>query len=213
MSKHSSEDDQGDQGDRRSQGSSQPRATAPAAGPGLYRASDEHDACGVGFIAHIKGRRSHAIVRDALTLLVNLEHRGASGSDPDTGDGAGILVQMPDRFLRRVAGLSLPPAGAYGAGLVFLPHDAEAQVQLRALVARIAAEEGQVVIGWRAVPTKLAAIGRNAAANAPAFEQVFIARAEAPDDPDAGARAAPGPAPRRRRRVSGCGPSAATATR
>jgi glutamate synthase (NADPH/NADH) large chain len=188
MSTHSSEDDQGDQGDQRSQGSPLPRATVAAAEPGLYRASDEHDACGVGFVAHIKGRRSHAIVRDALTLLVNLEHRGASGSDPDTGDGAGILVQMPDRFLRRVAGLALPTAGAYGAGLVFLPHDAEAQVQLRALVARIAAEEGHSVIGWRPVPTNLAAIGRTAAAVAPVFEQVFIARAAAIDGPDAGAR-------------------------
>ena len=83
---------------------------------GLYRASDEHDACGVGFVAHIKGRRSHAIVRDALTLLVNLEHRGAAGSDPETGDGAGILVQMPDRFLRNAAGFALPASGCYLPG-------------------------------------------------------------------------------------------------
>ena len=90
---------------------------------GLYRSSDEHDACGVGFVAHIKGVRSHAIVRDALDLLINLEHRGAAGSDPDTGDGAGILVQMPDRFLRQAVTFALPPPGAYGAGLVFLPTD------------------------------------------------------------------------------------------
>ena len=90
---------------------------------GLYRSSDEHDACGVGFVAHIKGIRSHAIVRDALDLLINLEHRGAAGSDPDTGDGAGILVQMPDRFLRQAVPFALPPQGAYGAGLVFLPTD------------------------------------------------------------------------------------------
>ncbi|MGE0359521.1 MAG: glutamate synthase large subunit [Vicinamibacterales bacterium] len=173
MPKHSSEDDQGDQ---RSQGQ------------GLYRASDEHDACGVGFVAHVKGRRSHAIVRDALTLLVNLEHRGASGSDPDTGDGAGILVQMPDRFLRAVAGLPLPEPGAYGAGLVFLPHEPDARALLRGLIERIAAEEGHAVLGWRDVPTNLAAIGRNAAAVAPAFAQVFIGRSAALDGPDAAAR-------------------------
>src|SRR5688500_12691234 len=90
---------------------------------GLYRATDEHDACGVGFVAHIKGTRSHGIVRQALDLLINLEHRGACGSDPDTGDGAGILVQMPDRFFRKSVPFDLPAAGAYGAGLVMLPTD------------------------------------------------------------------------------------------
>ena len=106
----------------------------------LYRPSDEHDACGVGFVAHIKGVRSHSIVRQALDLLINLEHRGACGSDPDTGDGAGILVQMPDRFLRKTVQFLLPSAGAYGAGLVFLPHDHKAQAKLRALVHHIAVE-------------------------------------------------------------------------
>ena len=98
---------------------------------GLYRASDEHDACGVGFVAHIKGERSHAIVRNALDLLINLEHRGATGSDPGTGDGAGILVQMPDRFLRKTLTFALPPAGSYGAGLVFLPTDSAARSEER----------------------------------------------------------------------------------
>jgi len=123
---------------------------------GLYRSSDEHDACGVGFVAHIKGVRSHAIVSQALELLINLEHRGACGSDPDTGDGAGILVQMPDRFFRKVLPFPLPPAGAYGAGLVFFPPDARARAQLRALIERITIEEGQSVIGWREVPVNLA---------------------------------------------------------
>ena len=102
-----------------------PRSSSlqPGAEAGLYRSTDEHDACGVGFVAHIKGHRSHSIVRQALDLLVNLEHRGASGSDPDTGDGAGILVQMPDKFLRKTVNFLLPSAGAYGAGLVFLPGD------------------------------------------------------------------------------------------
>ena len=86
--------------------------------------SDEHDACGVGFVAHIKGARSHSIVRSALDLLINLEHRGACGSDPDTGDGAGILIQMPDRFFRKARAVRVAAGGRYGAGLVFLPHDA-----------------------------------------------------------------------------------------
>jgi glutamate synthase (NADPH/NADH) large chain len=141
---------------------------------GLYRPSDEHDACGVGFVAHIKGRRSHAIIRSALDLLVNLEHRGACGSDPETGDGAGILVQMPDRFLRKVLPFAVPEAGAYGAGLVFLPTDESARAGVREDVERIAGEEGLRVLGWRAVPVDLGAIGKNAAAVAPVFEQVFI---------------------------------------
>jgi glutamate synthase domain-containing protein 2/glutamate synthase domain-containing protein 1/glutamate synthase domain-containing protein 3 len=140
----------------------------------LYRPSDEHDACGVGFVAHIKGTRSHSIVRQGLDLLINLEHRGACGSDPDTGDGAGILVQMPDRFLRKALPFTLPPAGAYGAGLVFLPADDQARDQLRALIERVTIEEGQTVLGWRPVPANLAKVGKTAAAAAPVFEQVFI---------------------------------------
>ncbi len=149
---------------------------------GLYRSSDEHDACGVGFVAHIKGHGSHAIVRQALDLLINLEHRGACGSDPDTGDGAGILVQMPDAFLRAVTPFALPSAGRYGAGLVFLPSDAAARAALRGLIERIAAEEGRPVLGWRVVPTRLERIGRAAAEVAPVFEQVFLAAADR-DDP------------------------------
>ncbi len=149
---------------------------------GLYRASDEHDACGVGFVAHLKGHQSHDIVRQALDLLINLEHRGACGSDPGTGDGAGILLQMPDAFLRASLSFDLPPAGHYGAGLVFLPNDAAASTALRGLIGAIAAEEGRPVLGWRVVPTRLDRIGRSAAAVAPAFEQVFIAAAPG-DDP------------------------------
>ncbi len=151
-----------------------PCATAPA---GLYRDSDEHDACGVGFVAHIKGHRSHAIVRQALDLLINLEHRGATGSDPDTGDGAGILIQMPDAFLRQVTPFDLPAAGRYGAGLVFLPTADDARAELRALIGRIVAEEGQTVLGWRPLPTRLEAIGGAAAAVAPIFEQLFVGAA------------------------------------
>src|SRR5215510_11046025 len=104
---------------------------------GLYRPSEEHDACGVGFVANIKGARSHAIVRSALDLLINLEHRGACGSDPNTGDGAGILIQMPDRFLRKSVEFELPAEGSYGAGLVFLPHDQQKLAECKAIIARI----------------------------------------------------------------------------
>src|SRR5688572_33330963 len=104
---------------------------------GLYRPSEEHDACGVGFVANIKGARSHQIVRSALDLLINLEHRGACGSDPDTGDGAGILIQMPDRFLRKAVTFDLPPAGSYGAGLVFLPQDEQQRAGAKATIARL----------------------------------------------------------------------------
>jgi len=141
---------------------------------GLYRASDEHDACGVGFVANIKGARSHSIVRSALDLLINLEHRGACGSDPDTGDGAGILIQMPDRFFHKVLSFDLPAAGSYGAGLVFLPHDPVARAECKACVERIVREEGQTLLGWREVPVNLAKIGQTAASVAPIFEQVFV---------------------------------------
>src|SRR6188768_3528548 len=95
----------------------------PPAASGLYDPSYEHDACGVGFVVDIKGRKSHAIVRQALQVLKNLAHRGACGCEVNTGDGAGILVQMPDAFLRKVAGVSLPPSGQYGCGLVFFPRE------------------------------------------------------------------------------------------
>ncbi|MDH4063212.1 MAG: glutamate synthase subunit alpha, partial [Acidobacteriota bacterium] len=170
-------DGSADQGQSRPSSSDRQRATA-----GLYRPADEHDACGVGFVAHITGRRSHGIVRQALDLLINLEHRGASGSDPDTGDGAGILVQMPDGFLRHVAPFTLPAAGAYGAGLVFLPTDDAVRARVRGLIERVVAEEGQTALGWRTVPTNLWAIGRNAAAAAPVFEQLFIGRGPGLDE-------------------------------
>ncbi len=146
----------------------------PSDQQGLYRPQDEHDACGVGFVAHIKGARSHSIVRSALDLLINLEHRGACGSDPDTGDGAGILLQIPDRFFRKVAAFALPEAGEYGAGLVFLPHDQAAREHCKAIVERIVGEEGQVLLGWREVPIDLKKIGQSAASVAPVFEQLFV---------------------------------------
>ena len=96
----------------------------PPGAAGLYDPLHEHDACGVGFVVHIKGRRSHAIVRQALQVLMNLRHRGACGCEANTGDGAGILLQVPDRFFRKVAPFALPAEGEYGVGLVFLPREA-----------------------------------------------------------------------------------------
>jgi glutamate synthase (NADPH/NADH) large chain len=97
--------------------------SAGSADAGLYDSRFEHDACGVGFIADLSGRGGHDVVSKALTVLCNLEHRGAQGGDPGTGDGAGILTQIPDAFFREVCGFTLPPAGAYAAGLAFLPAD------------------------------------------------------------------------------------------
>src|SRR6478609_4680750 len=145
---------------------------------GLYRPSEEHDACGVGFVANIKGKRSHQIVRSALELLINLEHRGACGSDPHTGDGAGILIQLPDAFLRTAVPFTLPAAGSYGCGLVFLPHDENARTSCKSVIERIVGEEGQVLLGWRDVPTGVETIGKTAASVAPRFEQVFVGSRE-----------------------------------
>jgi len=153
---------------------------------GLYDASYEHDACGVGFVVDMKGRKSHGIVHQALTVLRNLQHRGASGSDVNTGDGAGILIQMPDRFLREVtaaAGIALPAAGHYGAGLVFLPRDAAQAAACLETFTRIVAEEGQQLLGWREVPVDDSGLGPTARSAEPLMQQVFIGRgADLADD-------------------------------
>ncbi len=146
---------------------------------GLYDPRLEHDACGIGFVADLHGNASRHIVRQALTALVNLHHRGACGCEPDTGDGAGILMQVPHGFLREAArrdGLSLPAAGEYGVGMVFLPQDGTAAGACCRAFDAIAAEEGLRVLGWRTVPTCAAGLGRTARACAPAIRQVFLAR-------------------------------------
>ena len=150
----------------------QDRMSPPA--QGLYDPRAEHDACGVGFVVHMKGRRSHDIVRKALRVLINLEHRGACGCEVNTGDGAGILVQTPDRFLRKVVPFTLPAAGAYGAGLVFLPHEEHDRNAIKDLIARIVDEEGQTLLGWRDVPVDNRLVGDSARATQPAFQHVFI---------------------------------------
>jgi glutamate synthase (ferredoxin) len=146
---------------------------------GLYDPAHEHDSCGVGFVVDVKGRKSHAIVRKALQVLMNLLHRGACGCEPNTGDGAGILVQMPDRFLRRECarlGFTLPPAGEYGAGLVFLPREPMQADKVRALLHSIVDEEGQELLGWRDVPTDDRLLGASARSVEPTIKQVFIGR-------------------------------------
>jgi glutamate synthase (ferredoxin) len=151
----------------------------PPPAQGLYDPRHEHDACGVGFVVNIKGTRSHTIVRQALQVLINLLHRGACGCEVNTGDGAGILVQMPDKFLRKVTarlGIVLPAPGQYGAGMVFLPRHPAQRETVRRLVETIVKEEGQRVLGWRDVPTDDRLLGASAVAVEPVFEQIFIGR-------------------------------------
>ncbi|MBT2366617.1 glutamate synthase large subunit [Streptomyces sp. ISL-10] len=140
---------------------------------GMYDPRNEHDACGVGFVATLTGVASHELVEQALTVLRNLEHRGATGSEPDSGDGAGILMQVPDAFLREVAGFDLPDAGSYAVGIAFLPADGSAQAVSR--IETIAAEEGLNVLGWREVPVTPDLLGNGARATMPAFRQLFVA--------------------------------------
>lgn len=146
---------------------------------GLYDPNNEHDACGVGFVVNMKGKKSYQIVQQALTILVNLDHRGACGCEANTGDGAGILMQVPDKFLRKVAAqenLTLPEAGSYGVGMIYGSTDPAIREQGRQIFARIAAEEGQQVIGWRDVPTDNSSLGNTAKASEPFMQQVFLQR-------------------------------------
>ena len=155
---------------------------------GLYDPSNEHDACGVGFVAQIQGQKSHAIVRQGLTILENLTHRGAVGADPLAGDGAGILLQIPDRFLRAecsVHGLQLPAVGNYGVAMLFLPQPAATRAHCQALLERIIAEEGQALIGWRDVPVDNSCLGESVKAVEPVVRQLFIGRGAQIGDQDA----------------------------
>ena len=135
----------------------------------------EHDGCGVAFVATTTGRADHHIVEMAMRALVNLGHRGATGADPDTGDGAGILIQVPHAFLESSAGLALPPAGTYGIGMVFLPRDTAAAASARQLIAGCCEEEGLRLLGWRDVPVDASVPGRTAADAMPRIAQFFVA--------------------------------------
>ena len=147
---------------------------------GLYDPRHEHDACGVAFVATLTGVASHDIVAKALTALRNLEHRGAAGAEPNSGDGAGILMQVPDAFLRAVtaeAGFNLPGQHSYAVGTAFLPGDDEAVAKTRRRIEEIAAEEGLDVLGWRDVPTQPDILGATALGVMPTFSQLFVAGA------------------------------------
>jgi glutamate synthase (NADPH/NADH) large chain len=150
---------------------------ASAATGGLYDSRFEHDACGVGFVADLTGHRTHDTVAKALTVLRNLEHRGAAGSDPDTGDGAGILTQIPDAFFRTVCPFVLPDPGCYAAGMVFLPDDDSMAADAIAAIERIAAEENVSILGWRDVPYDPAHCGQGALAVLPRLVQLFVSAA------------------------------------
>jgi glutamate synthase (NADPH/NADH) large chain len=155
---------------------------------GLYDPAHEHDACGVGFVADIKGRKSNKLVRDALQVLKNLGHRGACGCEENTGDGAGVIIQMPDAFLRAVVqdlGFTLPPLGEYGAGVLFLPTDPAERAACEAIVEEAARSNGQRVLGWRTVPTNNKDIGLTAQRSQPLMRQVFVGRGEGTPDAEA----------------------------
>ena len=153
----------------------------------LYDPSQEHDACGVGFVVDMKGRKSHKIIENALTILKNLLHRGACGCEENTGDGVGILLQIPHKFFLRKCNeinITLPELGEYGAGLVFLPNDSEDADACRKIIENIIVEEGQVVLGWREIPTDDSLIGQTAKSAEPSIKQLFIGQGPGVDNVD-----------------------------
>jgi glutamate synthase domain-containing protein 2/glutamate synthase domain-containing protein 1/glutamate synthase domain-containing protein 3 len=144
---------------------------------GLYHPRDEHDACGMGLVANIRGEKSHEIIRKGLEVLINLTHRGAAGCDPETGDGAGILIQIPHAFFARECGelgINLPEPGAYGVAMCFLPVEKHNRLQCEGIFERIAQEEGCTVLGWRDTPVNGDAVGREARRSQPYIEQLFL---------------------------------------
>ena len=154
-------------------------STRPPA-QGLYTGTHEHDACGVAFVATMRGSAGHDIVEHALTALRNLDHRGAVGAEVDSGDGAGILTQVPDAFLREVVDFALPAAGAYAVGIAFLPDDDAEAADAVAEVERICTEEGLDVLGWRDVPVAASLVGSIARSCMPRFRQLFVAATSLP---------------------------------
>jgi len=152
---------------------------------GLYDPRNEHDACGIGFVASVRGEKSHDIILKGIQVLINLTHRGACGCDPETGDGAGILIQIPDQFFQRecrTLGIDLPAAGAYAVGMVFLPVERHNRLQVEGVLERIVREAGLTVLGWRDTPIDGNAIGRIARNSQPYIEQIFVACPEGMED-------------------------------
>ncbi|MFY9842390.1 MAG: glutamate synthase large subunit [Terriglobales bacterium] len=153
------------------------KTNAPPPAQGLYHPAQEHDACGIGFVANVRGQKSHEIVSKGIQVLLNLAHRGACGCDPETGDGAGILLQIPHKFFARECGklgFELPVAGAYGVGMTFLPVEKHPRLQCEGVLERIVREEGLTVLGWRDTPCNGAAIGRVARGSQPYIQQIFV---------------------------------------
>jgi glutamate synthase domain-containing protein 2/glutamate synthase domain-containing protein 1/glutamate synthase domain-containing protein 3 len=156
-------------------------STGLPAAQGLYDPRNEHDACGIGFVASVRGHKSHDIIVKGIEVLINLTHRGACGCDPKTGDGAGVLIQIPHKFFARECaklGFTLPPTGEYGVGMMFLPVEPHARLQCEGIVERIVREEGLTVLGWRDTPIDGGAIGRVARVSQPYIEQIFVGRAK-----------------------------------
>src|SRR5262245_28723902 len=156
--------------------------------PWLLDPRTEHDACGVGFVVNVKGARSHDIIEKGLTVLRNLTHRGACGCDPLTGDGAGILVQVPDDFLRaecRRERIALPAPGTYGVGMVFLPREVNQRNECERIIEKTIREEGQSLLGWRHVPVDERAPGPLARTVMPDVRQVFVGAGRDAGDQDA----------------------------
>ncbi|MGI9392827.1 MAG: glutamate synthase large subunit, partial [Parvibaculales bacterium] len=144
---------------------------------GLYEPSREHDSCGIGFIAHMKGEKSHSIIQDGIEILRSLEHRGAVGADPKAGDGAGLLLQMPDNFLRKVCdkqGFSLPKEGEYGCGIFFLPREKKALYAINEIITKSIKDEGHKLIGWRDVEIDNSSLGESVKASEPFSSMIFI---------------------------------------
>jgi glutamate synthase (ferredoxin) len=165
----------------------QPFTDLPSA-QGLYHPDFEHDSCGVGFLCHLKGKRSHELIEGALQMCINMDHRGGCGCDPQTGDGAGIFLQLPHRFFQAVApecGFTLPEEGQYAVGFVYLSRDPAKCAEAMRMVEKITRQEGQTVLGWRDVPVVSSLLGEASAACEPAMKQVFIGRGpEVADDLD-----------------------------
>src|ERR1700704_7187268 len=157
----------------------------PPPAQGLYHPAQEHDACGIGFVANVRGHKSHEIISKGIQVLLNLTHRGACGCDPETGDGAGILLQIPHQFFVRECGklgFELPLPGAYGVGMTFLPVEKHQRLQCEGILERVIREEGMTVLGWRDTPTFASAIGRVARASQPYIQQIFVGRAPGMDE-------------------------------
>jgi len=155
---------------------------------GLYDPRNEHDNCGVGFVADIHGRKSHRIIEQGLEILRNLTHRGAVGADKLAGDGAGILMQTPDEFLRAVCaenGLTLPAAGAYAVAMIFLPQDENTAAACVDIIENFVNSEGQIALGWRDVPVDNSGLGYSVLPSEPVTRQLFIGRGDNCTDQDA----------------------------